>query len=537
MNSPLIIDAIWITFSFLLGLLIKKINLPPLIGFLVSGFILNYFNLVDGFFLSKQIEILSEIGILLLLFTIGLKIKLKNIFKKEVLVTASTHLMVTTLLIGSFIFTLSYFLNNYFGNLSRSESLLIGFALSFSSTVFVVKILEDRGEISSFHGKIAIGILVIQDIFAVLFITFSSSESPSVYAALIPVYLLVIRWFLNKILNQSGHGELLTIFGFFSTFVTGALVFNLVGLKPDLGALIIGMILVNHKKSDELHDRMMGYKDFFLIAFFIKIGLIGVPTFKHFTVVLYLIPLIILKGILFMLLFSRFKLRLRTAFLTSFILMNYSEFSLIVAFVGFKVGWINSDWLLIFAVSVSISYLICSPLNYYVHIIFDKYRSLIIKLNIEKKYIDEGPKSIGDSEYLIIGFGSIGKSAYEYIFDQFTDKIIAIDYDHEKVKKYKTQGYKIQWGDTTDSFFWETIDFSQVKLVLLAMNDFHSNLNSLNEIIKLKNRNFKISSFCNYIDEAIILREKEVDYVYDYKIYLGKDFAEQSLLKFSNGNL
>lgn len=528
-----IIDAIWIALPFLMGLLMNKINLPSLIGFLISGFILNYLNLVNTF-LSEQIEYLSEIGILLLLFTIGLKIKIKNILKKEIFITASSHLLVSTVLIGIFIFELSHFLNRYFGNLSILHSLLISFALSFSSTVFVVKTLENRGEISSFHGKIAVGILIIQDIFAILFITFSSPDPPSIYSFLIPIYLLIIKWILEKILDQCGHGELLTLFGFFASLVTGALVFKLVRLKPDLGALIMGMILVNHKKSDELHDHIMKYKDFFLIAFFIKIGLIGIPTFKHFIVVLYLIPLIFLKGALFIFFLSKFQIRPRTIFLTSLILINYSEFALIVAFVGFKIGWITSDWLLIFSLLVSISYLVCSVLNYLAHNIFDRYRSVILKLSTEKQYLDEEPKSIGNAEYLIIGFGSIGKPAYQYIQNKFVNKIIAIDYDHEKVKKYKIKGYNIHWGDTTNSIFWETIDFSKVKLILLAMSDFHSNLNSLNEIIKLKNRNFKISSFCKYIDEAKILKEKHVDYIYDYKSNLGKDFAEQSLLKFAN---
>lgn len=533
MDNSIIIDAIWLSVAFVMGLLAKKVNLPSLIGFLLTGIILNVFNLSQGN-ISELLKTLSDLGIMLLLFTIGLKIKIKSILKKEVVFTSSIHASISTVFIGTIVFALSYLFSSFLGNLSLEASLLIGFGLSFSSTVFVVKILEERGELNSYHGKIAIGILVIQDIFAVLFLTFSSNQLPNLYALFLPLYLYVIRYILSYILSHSGHGELLTFFGFFATFVCGALVFYFVGIKPDLGALIAGMLLVNHKKADELYDRMMNYKDFFLIAFFINIGLIGIPTLRDFAIALILLPLIFLKGTFFIVLLSNFKIRARTAFLTSLSLSNYSEFALIIGMVGFNLGIINKDWIMVFAILMTLSFLIASPLNAYAHQIFDKYRNLIMKLNTGKKYVDEEPKSIEDAEYIIIGFGSIGKPAYNYLTQRLNQKVVAIDYNHEVVKKYKHQGINILWGDTTNSIFWDNINFSNVKIVLLAMSDFNSNINSLNEILKIKNRTFKVAATCSYIDEAKILREKYVDYVYDYKLYLGSDFAEQTFEKYTH---
>ena len=207
----------------------------------------------------------------------------------------------------------------------------------------MVKILEERGELTSFHGKIAIGILVIQDVFAVLFMTFASDLRPGWGILIIPIYLYLIRYIFSYILKHSGHGELLTIFGFFATFITGAMAFYLAGIKPDLGALIIGMTLVSHKKSDELYDRMMSYKDFFLVAFFINIGLTGTITMNVLLITLLLIPFMLIKGTIFVMSLSRFKMRARTAFLASLILINFSEFALITVMVGFNAGWINNE--------------------------------------------------------------------------------------------------------------------------------------------------------------------------------------------------
>lgn len=532
MQDSILIDAIWLSTAFLMGFIVKKFHLPSLIGFLITGLILNSLDLAQGS-ISQLLDTLSSLGVMLLLFTIGLKIKVNNILKPEIWVSASINMFMSVLIIGGFIFMLSISGLNILAGLSIQSSVLIGFALSFSSTVFVVKILEERGELTSFHGKIAIGILVIQDVFAVLFMTFASDLRPGWGILIIPIYLYVIRYVLSYILKHSGHGELLTIFGFFATFITGAMAFYLAGIKPDLGALIIGMTLVSHKKSDELYDRMMSYKDFFLVAFFINIGLTGTITMNVLLITLLLIPFMLIKGTIFVMSLSRFEMRARTAFLASLSLSNFSEFALITGMVGFNAGWITNEWIISFALLMSVSFLISSPLNTYAHDIFDKYRPTIMRLNTGKKYIDDEPKSIGDAEYLVIGFGSIGKPAYQYLSKTLKAKVIAVDYNHEIVKKCKNKGINIIWGDTTNSIFWDTIDFTKVKVVLLAMSDVHSNINTLREILKLENRNFKIAAYCNYHDEAKILKDMKVDYVYDYKMYRGEDFAEQIHYKVS----
>jgi len=173
------IDAIWVSVALLCGLLAKRISLPPLVGFLFAGFVINYSGQTDSN-LNTILHLLSDLGVMLLLFTIGLKIKLKELLKPVIYATASIHMIVITSLMGAMVFLLSYLGVSQFSGISFSTALIIGFALSFSSTVFVVKVLEERGELSSYHGKIAIGILVIQDIFAVLFISISKGTPPNI---------------------------------------------------------------------------------------------------------------------------------------------------------------------------------------------------------------------------------------------------------------------------------------------------------------------------------------------------------------------
>jgi glutathione-regulated potassium-efflux system ancillary protein KefC len=535
MQEGYLFDAIWLSTAFLMGFAVRKFNLPALIGFLLTGLILNTLDLVQGN-ISQFLDTLSSLGVMLLLFTIGLKIKLSNILKPEVWVTASAHMVFSVVIAGGFIMAASLLGLHLLADMTWTAAALIGFSLSFSSTVFVVKILEERGELSSYHGKIAIGILVIQDIFAVLFMTIASDLKPGWGILVLPLYVYLIRYALNYILEHSGHGELLTIFGFFATFITGALAFYIAGIKPDLGALIMGMILVNQPKADELYDRMMSYKDFFLVAFFISVGLTANLHINVLYITLLLIPFIFVKGIAFFTLLSRFNMRSRTAFLTSFSLSNFSEFALITGVTGYHAGWISADWIIIFALLMSVSFIISSPANTYSHRLFDTFRPWLMRLNSKKSNIDVEPTTIGNAEYLLVGFGSIGKPAYAYLKDTLQASVIAVDYNHDIVAENRNRGINIIWGDTTNIVFWENIDCSRLKVVLLAMSDVQSNLNTLNEILKIKNRSFSIAAFSNFDDEAKMLMDKKVDYVYNYKLYRGEDFAEQVFHRFTMDN-
>lgn len=523
------IDAVWLSVAFVCGLVAKRFNLPALIGFLITGIVLNFLGIKDGE-ISSVLPVLSDLGVMLLLFTIGLKIKVKQLVKPEVWVTASANIVLSVIAIGSFIFLMSYFSVSYFTGLDAKASLLIGFALSFSSTVFVIKILEDRGELSSFHGKIAVGILVIQDIFAVVFLSATSQQLPSVWIFTLPIYLYLIRFALSHILNQSGHGELLTVFGFFATFVSGAMVFKFMGLKPDLGALTMGMLLVDHKKAEELYDRMMNYKDFFLIAFFISIGLQGIPTLNMVFVAMALLIFLLFKGGLFVFLMSFFNIRARTSFLASISLSNYSEFGLITMYAGANLGWIGTEWLTILALVMSFSFFVASPINANAHRLFDKYKSVIMLMNRGKNCVDTEVTDLGGAEYLVVGMGSIGLPAFNHLNTVYPDKVIGIDFNHDRIKSLQEQGLNVVWGDATNNLFWTGANFSKIKMVLLGTSDFQANFNVLLEIEKLKDRKFKLGAISHYEDEAAQFTSHAVDFIYDYKSSIGGDYAEKAIL-------
>jgi len=527
------IDAIWISIAFLAGYLAKRIQLPPLIGFLATGFLLNVFGFSQG---NIAIHAMSELGVMLLLFSIGLKLDVKSLLQKEIWASASIQSIIITLMFASLLTLVTSLGLGHFTTLNFTTALIIGFALSFSSTVFTIKILEDRGEVNSFHGKIAIGILVFQDILAVLFLTISKNHWPSIWALALPFYLWIIRFLFFRLVKNLGHGELFTLFGFFAAFVAGAMSFDLVGLKPDLGALVMGAVLGKSSRSKELAHHMSGYKDFFLIAFFFEIGLSGLPNWEMVFMALFLLILMLIKSGLFMLLFTRFNLGARTSFLSTLSLSTYSEFGLIVAIIGVQYGWMDNSWLVTIALALSFSFVVAAPFNHFAHELFGKYKVKIMRLNTNKTHPDDEPSEIGDAEYLICGMGRIGRVVYRQLKSEYKGKVLGLDYNHETVKTAQLLGKNVIWSDVTDSNFWQNIDLSNVKIVFLSFSNHSSNVHASIELQKIKHPETKVGSVCEYRDEAKILRSHDVDYIYNTREQVGKEFADELMVKLEGSN-
>jgi len=519
-------DAVWISVAFVFGMLAKKINLPPLIGFLFGGFLLNFAGFTEG---GIALDVVADIGVMLLLFTIGLKLNIKSLLSKEIWLTTSLHMILSVLIFGSLVFVISWFGIYSTTSMSIESAMLIGFALSFSSTIFAVKVLEVRGEMSSFHGRVSIGILVMQDIVAVVFLTISKGTIPSLWVLGLPIYLIIVRWVFVKVLNVIDHGELLTLFGFFAAFVTGAIVFDFVGLKPDLGALTIGILVGTHSRSKELAKQMLSFKDFFLIAFFLDVGMSGLPTLSTLIIAVILVIAIPAKGFLYMILLTRFNLRARTAWHTTLSLTNYSEFGLITGAIGVKMGLIDNQWMIILALAMSFSFLLASPLNANAHQLFNKYKEILKKLNTKNIHPDDEPVNLGDAKVVICGMGHIGRAAYHQLTNEFGNRVIAIDYNKDVVAKLSDANKNIAWGDSTDSNFWQYVKMPDVEYVLLTMSDFPSIVNTANALTNCKFRTFSIGASANHVEEITELKQAGVSFVYNYNSRAGAAFADSFL--------
>ena len=528
------VDLIWISMAFFCGFAVLQVGLPPLIGFIGAGFILKGVGLTSGF---MALEVIANIGVMVMLFTIGLKLHVKSLLKPEIWATTTIHTIFTVLVFGGLVFLTSVIGLPLFTPLNMMQAVLVGFALSFSSTVFAVKVFEERGTMSSRYGQLAIGILVVQDIFAVMFMTFTKGSIPSLWALALPPFLWLMRPVLFFFIERCGRGELLSLLGLFAAFAVGAFSFDVVGLKPDLGALILGALLADHPRAGQLSKTLLNFKDLFLIGFFFNIGLTGIPTWSHLLLALVLTFLVVLKSGLFFFLFTRFHLRARTALFSTAALSNYSEFGLIVAAVGAKNGWLNNEWLIILALTMSLSFVVAAPFNSLINNVYDRFAPFLKRFQSNKCLPGEEPPVIDGIDVVICGMGRIGSQVFEVAVKKFgPEAVLGFDHDKDFVESEIANGRNVSWGDAADKDFWERVELASknrrdsriIKLVILAMPSQIANLTALEE---LQSISFKgsIAVMAKYDDDVAELKKAGADLVFNLYTAAASGFADHVL--------
>jgi predicted Kef-type K+ transport protein len=513
-------DVTWISLAFLLGFLARLVSLPPLVGFLATGFALNYLGITSGETLQK----LADLGITLLLFTVGLKLNLKVLIRPQVWSVATLHIVIIIALFGAAIFALALMGVSLFSGLDLKLSLMLAFALSFSSTVFVVKLLEEKGEMKSLHGRIAIGILIMQDLAAVIFLAASTGKLPSPWALLL-FLLIPLRPLFHHFLQKTGHGELLILYGLVLA-LGGAELFELAGVKGDLGALIMGVLISTHAKSTEMSKSMLGLKDLFLVGFFLSIGMSGYFSLEVLLIGLLLVPFVFIKSALFFALLTRFKLRARTSLLATLNLSNYSEFGLIVAAIGVANGWMDAQWLVVIAIALSLSFVIAAPLNSIDDRIYSRFRGLWLRFQREQRLEDDRLLDTLGATIAIFGMGRVGSGAYDKMRELHGETVVGIDFDAEAVNRHQAMGRKALHGDPSDADFWDKIEQNHsIELVMLALPNLQANLDALEQLrgISFSGRTAAIARFP---DEVKVLQESGATAVFNIYTEAGAGFAE-----------
>lgn len=507
--------------AFVFGLLAKAAGLPPLMGFLAAGFVLGGL----GMQATPVLHEIADLGVTLLLFTIGLKLHIKDLAAPVVWATASLHMLVTTLIAALLLGLLGLLGIAAMQELSLPGVLLVGFALSFSSTVFAVKVFEARGEMGAIHGRIAIGLLIVQDIFAVLFIVASSGKLPSIWALLL-FALIPLRPLLLRVLDRVGHGELLVLLGW-TTPLAGAGLFELVGIKADLGALMFGLLLAGHPKANELAKSLVSFKDLFLIGFFLSIGLSGQLDWTALAIAMLIVLLMLpIKTALYFLLMTRQRMRARSATLASFGLANFSEFGLIVGAIGVTQAWLSPHWLTVIALALAISFLIASPLNNVSRRLYARWRHELHRFQTRTRLPGDEMIRAGKSQVVVFGMGRVGTGAYDYLRSQWGDVVLGIDINEDYVERHRAAGRNVTHGDATDADFWARAERTgHVRLALLAFSDHESNM-AVARLLKEQGFDLQLASVAHYPDHEQALRNAGVHAVFNFYASAGESFAE-----------
>ena len=449
----------WIIVAFAAGLGARALRLPPLVGYLAAGMVLAAVG-VEG---SAVIDRIGDLGVALVLFIVGLDLRLRNLLEMEVIGVSSLHIVLWTALVTGIGVAIG---------LPLMGALAVAAGLSASSLVLAAKSLEAQNDLRSYHGRVAIGIILVQTVVATTAIA-AMGEPPSPWAlAVLP--LLALRPVLKRLLNAVGRGEMLLLFGL-ALATSGSLLFGAVGLSSELGALVAGALLAGTDRTGDLSEAVSGLKDAFLPAFFLSVGLVGLPDASGLIVVAGLLGLLVLKGALYTGLFAAFRLRARTAFLASMPLTTYSGLSLIVASAAVAENLLPEATLTALALATAASYLVNAPFARRAPDLWPRVAPWLGKWQRSGRPRDARPETLGRARFVVVGMGRVGTAAYDYFADRMQCPA-GVDEDPGRLAEHRSTGRRVLYGDARDATLWSDLGLETVEAVVLALPDRDSTL-------------------------------------------------------------
>ena len=484
---------ILLTIAIAAGILVMRFRQPPIIGFIAVGILAG----PSGLSIIKstdQIHLLSEMGLALLLFIVGLKLDINMMRKMGVsaLLIGLSQIVITTL--GGYILSLALGMN-------LITSLYVAVALTLSSTIIIIKLLSDKNETDSLYGRIAIGLLIIQDIVVVLVMVFLSAFSsenqnqPFFQAALIVIkgavfigaVLGVSVYLIPKLLlSIAKSSEMLVLFGIVWALAVAA-IGELFGFSKEIGAFVAGVSLSSTHYRDIIGIKLASLRDFLLLFFFIELGsrlnisTLGSQVWSAIPLTLYVL---IGNPIIMLIITGVMGYRKRTSFLAGITVGQVSEFSLILIAMGAKLGHIGNDTvsLVTFVALVSIAF------STYMIIYSQELYSYIkpsLRIFERKKTYREDTNTLIDgtepADIIIFGLGNYGTGIAEQ-FEERGRRILGIDFDPIAVSKWNDRGFKAIFGDAQDPEIINGLHLSHVKWVISSVRNRNINTSLLNSL-------------------------------------------------------
>ncbi|MCR4327831.1 MAG: cation:proton antiporter [Nanoarchaeota archaeon] len=498
------------------SIVVRLLKQPLIIGYILSGILVGplFLNLIQS---NQTITIFSEMGIAFLLFIVGLHLSPKII--KEVgkisLITG----------IGQILFTsvIGYFLGTLLG-FSVITSIYIAIALTFSSTIIILKLLSDKDALEKLYGKISIGFLLVQDLVAIFALIVVSSLAGGAGASdilfstvlkgvvLILVLIPISHYILPKFSDFFAKSqELLFVFAISWGFGL-SLLFLYAGFSLEVGALIAGIMLSMSPYSFEISSKLKPLRDFFLISFFIILGSqiifvdissLVIPTIVFSLLVVIGNPLIVIS------LMGFFGYSKKTGFMSGLTVAQIGEFSLIFIALGMKAGHISQEILSFVTLISLITIFGCTYLIMYSEKIFPKISNFLTIFEKKKTREKDFPKK--DYDYLLLGYNRIGFSIVK-AFSKVTKKFLVVDYDPEIIEELNKEGIDAIYGDVEDSEFLEDLGIFKASLIVSTVPEKETNQLIL-DVLK-RNKASPVTILTGrQISDALELYKSGADYV------------------------
>lgn len=498
MHLPLLQDLlVLLGFSVVIVFLLQRIKLPSILGFLAAGMLIGPYGL--GLVSAvKQVEIISEIGVILLMFVIGMELSIRQLWKIKKTVFLGGFVQV-----GLTIATTAVLYYLYKPN--PAEACFIGFLVSLSSTAIVLKVLQDRNEIQTPHGRNALGILIFQDIIVVPMMLLTpimagqtNNVTYSIVSLLIKsavVFLITIlsaRYIIPKLMHaiaKTRNKELFLLttitICFAVTFITSE-----AGLSLALGAFLAGLIIAESEYSHQATSIILPFRELFTSFFFISVGMMLDLQFfiNHVPAVILLTILVLfLKFTITALAVAMLRYPPKTILLTSFSLFQIGEFAFILSKTGMNAGLLQEDFNQYF-LAVSITSMLISPFAIMLStplsekmVRSSKLLKKIDSNSAMEKALNQTFEESMENHLVIIGYGINGSNLAKAA--QFTNiPFVIIELNAETVVREKAKGIPILYGDASYAHILNHANVHKARAVVVAISDLHATRNVVSSI-------------------------------------------------------
>lgn len=526
--------AVILGIAFIISYIIRLLKQPLIIGYIIAGIVVSPFLILFGA-TSEIINVFSKIGIAFLLFLVGMHLNpkvIKGVGAQSLLIG-----LIQVILTFALAFIVSFKLLSF----DALTSFYVGIAIAFSSTIIIMKLLSDKKQLDSLSSKMSIGILIVQDLIAIFVLILISTAnfndglegfgSLAIKTLLIGAGLVlglflfgffVLLRFVKSIARSQ---ELLFLFSICWAFLASAL-FAFFGFSLEIGALLAGMILSVSPYSAEISSKIKPLRDFFLIIFFIILGLnLDISNIKIVFVDALILSAIVLffKPIILMVSMALFKYTKRTSFLVGASLAQISEFSLIIIMLGVSLGHISNEILSTLTLTLIITILGSTYMIIYSRE-FYSYSSRIISFFWKKD--NKENKKLLKKRYDTILFG-YNRTGFEILksLTKIRKRYLVVDFNPDTISALNKFRIPNLYGDAEDIEFLNELKLDKIDLAVSTIPDYETT-SLLIESIRLVNKNAVIIVRAENINEALEFYEKGADYVLTPQFLGGEHIAK-----------
>lgn len=509
--------SIVILLATVVSIIMRLIKQPLIIGYIITGVIAGPFFL-DVVESSDTMLSLAKIGIALLLFIVGLNLNIKTL--KEVGIVS----LITG--IGQFLFTsiIVYFIALYLG-FNSLESIYIGIALSFSSTIIIIKLLSDKKDLDALYSRISVGFLIVQDFIALLVLIFISSSNSGATigsmlgltffkgALIVALVFVVSNYVMPRTLHHMAKSQELLFLFSISWVLIVSLFLNRLGFGVEMGALIAGISLASSPYHYEISGKIRPLRDFFIILFFVVLGsemsLSSLHAFSSEVLVLSFFVLIG-KPIIVMALLGIIGYNKRVGFMSALTVAQISEFSLLIIIMGQQMGNLSHSIVSLITIVGLVTIAGSSCMVMYSNRIYplvSKYLNIFERKKIKK----DGAQQAKTPKIIMFGYNRIGYSIVK-AFQKLKKKFIVVDYNPDAINLLKRKRIPCTYGDASDIEFIDELNLGKADLIISTIPDFETNLLVINKARSLNKKAIVVIT-SHHIEESLKLYEAGADYV------------------------